>query len=296
MANAIAAIFEKVAFNLRHHARQPHPWRSLFADLLARAGWSERFTYRRSGIRFRLRRAGLSRMLWVDPDSRLDGELFLERYLRPGDTLVDVGANIGVHALLAAERVGPTGRVLAIEAHPGTFTALEDNIRLNVRQNVTAVCAAAGPESGRVRLSDRPDDDWNHVGAGGTIEIEQRPLDELGRDCPRVTLLKIDIEGYELPCLRGATALLARTDCVLLEYWEEHVRRFGYRLTDLTGLLREMGFTATVLDEKDGKVRLTPLREAEPLPGLQNLVFARGAAVRARLADDAETAKTEVRQ
>ena len=274
--STLAGLPAKVAFNLRYHARQSHPVRSLAADLLARTHGSRLVTYRHAGSRLRLRRAGLSRLLWVDPGCRLDGEIFIERFLRPGETFVDVGANIGVHTLLAARIVGPTGRVRAIEAHPGTFRALEENIRLNDAAHVTAVCAAAGPAPGQVHFSDRTDDDWNQVQAEGALTVAQQPLDELCQGLGRIALLKIDVEGYELPCLRGAAEVLARTDCVLLEYWREHTRHFGYSLADLMAWLGRWGFSAHVLDETATRIALRPLAHdaAEP-DELLNLVFVR---------------------
>jgi len=282
--SAVTKFLSKVSFNLRHHARQPHPVRSLAADLLARAGWSGRFTFVHAGSRLRLRPAGLSRILWVEPGRELDGESFLRAFLRAGDGVVDVGANIGVHALLASRLVGESGRVLAIEAHPATFRALEDNLRLNARPNIDAVCAAAGPGRGRVRFSDRADDDWNQVGSGGTLEVEQLPLDEIAAALPAVTLIKIDVEGYELPSLRGASALLARSQCVVLEYWHEHTRHFGYQLADLLALLGKFGFHAWSLEENQGRVTVTPWTRTDEPAELLNLVLVRDASLLQRIA------------
>ncbi len=279
----LSELYTKVSFNLRHHARQPHPLRSLAADLLARSGGTRIVTFRHAGSRFRLRPAGLSRLLWAEPKRALDGERFVSRFLRLGETMVDVGANIGVHALAASRVVGGRGRVLAIEAHPETFRALEDNIRLNGTQNLTAVCSAAGPSPGRVRFSNRPDDDWNQVDAAGSLEVEQRTLDEIGSELGAVALMKIDVEGYELPCLRGASALLARTQCVMLEYWTEHTRHFGYRLVDLVEFMRGCDFSAHVLVEEGAGVAAPPLPIAAEPGELLNLVFVRDLAALQRI-------------
>lgn len=261
--------------HLRHHARQPRPVRSLAADLLGRTGACGWIVFAHAGVKLRLRRHGLSPLLWADPAWRLEGEIFFERFLLAGDTVVDVGANIGVHTLLAARSVGVGGRVLAIEAHPRTFAALEDNLRLNACGNVTAVQAAAGPETGTVRLSDRADDDRNQVSPRGELEVPMRRLDGVCAGSGPVALLKIDIEGFELPSLRGAAELLGRTECVLVEYWSEHAGKFGYDLAALAGWLEVAGFSGWVLDETAGRATVRALVCAEMADELVNLVFVR---------------------
>jgi hypothetical protein len=115
------SLLDKVAFNWKHLSQQNHPVRSMLAYVLSKARLSSLIRYRRNGSIFQLRSAGLARILWADPDFVLDGELFLSTVFRPGDTVIDVGANIGVLSLLASRLVGPSGRVLAIEAHPRTY-------------------------------------------------------------------------------------------------------------------------------------------------------------------------------
>jgi len=163
--------------------------------------------------------------------------------LRPGDTVIDVGANIGVLSLLASRLVGPSGRVLAIEAHPRTYAALLNNLKRNPATNVSQVNIAVGPEPGTVRFSDRQDDDWNKVEHdSGTLEVEVKPLDDVCAGYNHIDVLKIDVEGFELQVLKGATEVLERTDCVLLECWSEHTKGFGYTPNDLITLMQRASF------------------------------------------------------
>ncbi|HVU32064.1 MAG TPA: FkbM family methyltransferase [Opitutaceae bacterium] len=269
------SLFKKISFNVRHHLAQPRPMRSLAADVLARTGCYRYVSFRRNGVRLRLRAAGLARLLWAEPGRRLDGEAFLTSFLHPGDTVVDVGSNVGTHALLASRLVGPAGTVVAIEPHPATFAALEENLRLNRVDNVIARRVAAGPEASEVCFSDRRDDDWNRVESTGAIAVPQNTLDEVCAEVGPVALLKIDIEGYELPCLRGAGKVLRRTECVLLEYWNEHTARLGYGLADLVALLGGLGFTGLMVEESGAEVRLRPAPAALDLSGLHHLAFVR---------------------
>lgn len=77
----------------------------MMAFALAKAGFCSLVRYRRHGSLLQLRSAGFPRNLWADPVSILDGELFLASILWPGDTVVDVGENIGILSLLALRRV-----------------------------------------------------------------------------------------------------------------------------------------------------------------------------------------------
>ncbi len=266
---------KKIIFALQHHWRQPRPVRSFIAELLGRSGLHRFITFKYNGYRLHLRSGGLAPLLWANPHRSLDGEPFFKSFLRSGDTVVDVGANIGTHALTAAHIVGDSGRVIAVEAHPETFAALGANIALNRLKNVTAYCVAVGADNGVVELSNRRDDDWNQVSMSGGIAVAQQTLDHLCAGLSRITLLKLDVEGYELPCLRGARVVLSRTDCVLLEYWHEHARKFGYGLAELLAFLRSDGFFGLLLDEQDGIVTTSAV-DIETCEGrLVNLVFVR---------------------
>src|SRR5207249_2412898 len=82
---------------------------------------------------------------------------WIDERLSPGDTFIDVGANIGYYSLLAARRVGPTGSVVAIEPSPKTFRALEANLAQNRLKNVRTVNAAVSDRQATVPLYHGPD-------------------------------------------------------------------------------------------------------------------------------------------
>jgi FkbM family methyltransferase len=125
--------------------------------------------------------------------------------LREGDVYLDIGANIGYFSLLASRCVGDSGKVIAVEADPDTFGALQTNLQLNNCRNVAATNVAATAIACRVSINRR---DLHNPGAN-TIElqngeggIEGLPFrDIVGRDLGRVRFIKIDIEGSEGPIL-----------------------------------------------------------------------------------------------
>src|SRR5215207_4655498 len=122
------------AEKLRSH---PRPLRFL----ASRALWHSRLSSLLTadlgdGLRVRFYPSSISAALWVDGDARNEDADFLGLVLRPGDTYVDGGANIGHLALVARRRVGQAGSVTAIEANPRIFGYCVGNLQLNHFEDV----------------------------------------------------------------------------------------------------------------------------------------------------------------
>jgi FkbM family methyltransferase len=141
----------------------------------------------------------------------------VRRWLRPGHTFVDVGANWGYFALIGAERVGPAGRVLALEPDARMYDLLRANLERNRLHWALPLPAAAAEGAGTARLAVWPDGTGNRgvssLELDGTgVEVQTVALDSLldehGLD--RVDLVKIDVEGAEARVLRGMTDGLSR--------------------------------------------------------------------------------------
>jgi FkbM family methyltransferase len=193
------------------------------------------------GFRIRFYPSSISAALWADPGSRREDEDFVWAVLRPGDSYVDAGANIGQLVLAASRRVGPTGHVLGVEAHPAVYRYLEGNLALNDVDNALAVHCALGAEVGEVTFTSRRSDDQNYVSTDGVVRVPMRPLDEV-REAGPVRLLKLDVEGYELPVLEGASRTLAATAIVYCELSASNCARFDYEPVRVEELLLGHGF------------------------------------------------------
>jgi FkbM family methyltransferase len=192
------------------------------------------------GLKVRFYASSLSAALWVENVARNEDAEFLRLVLRPGDTYVDCGANIGHLALVARKIIGESGAVTAIEANPRVYRYCVGNLQLNGFSDVVALNVALGERQGTATISDARDDDQNFVGGGNTV-VEMRTLDEVV-GTRRVNLLKIDVEGYELPVLRGARRTLAGTSIVYCELSAMNAKRFGYAPGDAEQLLLDEGF------------------------------------------------------
>ncbi|HZT15297.1 MAG TPA: FkbM family methyltransferase [Gaiellaceae bacterium] len=131
----------------------------------------------------------------------------------PGDVVVDVGAGIGSEVPTWVRRVGASGRVIAVEAHPGSFARLRALVEANHYRQVTLVHAAISAAGGTVRVTDRPNADLNTiVAADEGAPVPARTLDDvlaaLGVD--HVDLLKMNIEGAERLAVRGMSESIRR--------------------------------------------------------------------------------------
>jgi FkbM family methyltransferase len=230
---------------IRTVSRQDRPVRFVVGTILGRSGLCQvlKLKIHQEGFDLHFFPTTLSTSLWIDRHDRHSDEDFLHRYLRPGDLYVDVGANVGSTTLAARAAVGPTGEVIAIEANPRTYDYLVSNLRLNKADNVKAINMGIGASRSELRFSDGALDDQNHVvDAGEGIPVQIDTLDTLLAGSREISLLKIDIEGYELFAFQGAVETLARTPCVYFESFEQSFRRYHYGTQEVLALLAQQGF------------------------------------------------------
>lgn len=205
--------------------------------------------------------------LWFDSNDRHADSDILRAILRPGDIYVDVGANIGHLAIEAALIVGDLGRVTAFEAHPRTADFLRQNILLNQLNNARVAQVAVGASFGWVGFTDNRSDDQNMVVNNGPIVVPLVTLDSLLED-ESPTLLKIDVEGFELFALLGATALLERTKFIYFEAWDDHFKRNGYTFSDVFDLLSSRKFEIASFNGKS----ITKVLRDTPMTNCVNLL------------------------
>ncbi|GAA2921593.1 FkbM family methyltransferase [Streptomyces enissocaesilis] len=179
---------------------------------------------------------------------------WLQRRLRPGDTYVDVGANIGYYSLLAARLVGADGRVVAIEASPVFHQRLLRNVTLNEYGNVRAINSAVSDTDEVLEfvLASSANMGANSIvpydgQAESTFEIAARPLPDLLTDdeITRARVIKIDVEGAEGSVIRGMAPVLSRLrpDAeITVEVTPERMSQVGDSADELMEMMREHGF------------------------------------------------------
>jgi FkbM family methyltransferase len=167
--------------------------------------------------------------------------------LRPGGVFVDVGANVGFHTVLAAQLVGPAGKVFAVEPAPWTLQLLRANVWRSAAA-VTVLPFAASDATGTVRLAHEAGHrSGARLSADGGIEVEAAPLDDL---LPEVAadVVKVDVEGAEPLVLRGATGLVARSPhlVVVVEFRDE-THLSGETPAEVLAFYESLGFELRLL-------------------------------------------------
>lgn len=215
----------------------------------------------------------LSRIIYCE-DFEWQERQFLNRFLRPGDVYADVGSNIGLFTVIAARRVGTAGHVHSIEPCKTTFERLQANVGLNNLRNVTCRQVALSDEPGTREILTSLDGyaAWNSFAQpieGQAFASESVPCttwDEYARVnnlVGRVTMIKIDVEGWESRVLRGAKETLGRGDGPVLqvEFTEKASRAAGSSCKELYRMLEQYGYHMFLYDGLSRKLLHEPIRE-----------------------------------
>jgi len=194
----------------------------------------------------------------------------LDRWVNPGSTVIDVGANIGYNTIRAAQRAGPRGRVVALEPTPDNLAVLRENVAASGLANVVIEAVAAGRAAGTRDFFVRgeksavnslfPDSCYARV--TDVLRVRVVPLDELVDGVADV--VKIDVEGAELDVLEGMPRLLRSPRAVLIVEWHPLLQRLaGYGADALPRWLLDRGWQLQAASH----LRLRPLPAAD-IPAL----------------------------
>ena len=140
----------------------------------------------------------------------------IEAHIVPDSVALDLGAHMGTHTLLMGRLVGAAGQVYAFEPQRKMFRELRRNIRLNgLEGTVTALRYALGARNDVVEMNPSEAQNEGGVGVGhGGDRVELRTLDSFGIE--NVSLLKIDVEGFEDAVLAGAAQTIRASRPVIL--------------------------------------------------------------------------------
>jgi FkbM family methyltransferase len=196
-----------------------------------------------------LERSVLALGVWEEEDSA-----FLDRTVREGWTVLDIGANVGIHTCRLASLVGSHGRVIAFEPNSEVRDRMCSNIHLNGFENVKVeaygISDAAGVGSLYVNAARDPNRNATLVRDRENPEAKRIPvnlqrLDDywLAAGAPRVHFMKIDIEGYEFAALRSGEQLIKTcSPIVLSEYSQYFANLLGYSWEDLKTWYSMLGY------------------------------------------------------
>jgi FkbM family methyltransferase len=171
-------------------------------------------------------------------------QALVERLVRPGMTVYDIGAQAGLYTLICSRLVGHNGRVIAFEPCVSELRYLLEHVRMNALTNVQVVQAAVGAAPSLAGFTTDSGPCMNHLtGDDSALLVPVISLDTAAIAPP--DLIKMDIEGGESAALSGARTVLAehRPIVVLALHGPEH-RSF------CSSLLQSLGYRVFDLDER----------------------------------------------
>jgi FkbM family methyltransferase len=188
------------------------------------------------------------------------------KLLKPGATYVDVGAHIGYHTLVARYHIGPHGTVFAIDPQPYNCNRILENWACNNFSNIVVYTGAAGPQpnfvslphqpvTGRSQLSMAPNNDAIPNSDSLTFCVPVIPLSKILSDAnvTKLSLLKIDVEGFEDKVLQGLGDKAPTVENIVLEILPS---AFTKDRLPVLERLRQLGFdrwrTVTGIDWQPG--------------------------------------------
>jgi FkbM family methyltransferase len=185
---------------------------------------------------------------WVESSGRLDHDTWLLsilfRYVRPGDTVLDVGANIGDHTIAYLDWVTPTGEVRAFEPNPEAYECL-------IRNCPGAIAYNVGLSDCRDERSLTVDQNAgaSHLGTGDGIVCKVQALDDYGwAFYEPVDFIKVDIEGYEVNFLKGARKTILKWHPIMcMEVNMGALLRAGSSEQELLATVESLGYNWSII-------------------------------------------------
>jgi FkbM family methyltransferase len=189
----------------------------------------------------------------------------LRTLLRPAMSVIDLGANIGYYTMLAAARVGPTGRVLAFEPEPTNGALIARSVAANGFGNVRLVlCAVAGATGVVDLLLDDSNGRLVDPDTPGARRVQALSLDQLLSPDEPVDLIKMDIEGAEGLALAGMQQLIATRRPIIVTEFSPPALRVVSQIepAEYLARLRAPGYDLFVIDRTHG-LSLRPESDTE---------------------------------
>lgn len=208
---------------------------------------------------------------------------FVSRFLREGMIVVDVGAHHGFYTILAARRVGMSGRVIAFEPSPTEYRKLMQHLKLNrLSSRVWVFPYALSSEEGEATLfvsMGRRNSGLNslrsleRIQSGGNIIVQTMTLDNFAKiyGINKIDFVKVDAEGAELEVLKGAKGIIRSKPrpVIMSEIQDSTTTPWGYRAHAIYDFLAERGYSWFSIT-LEGNLRRCPRREWYETPN--NLV------------------------
>jgi FkbM family methyltransferase len=200
----------------------------------------------------------------------------MEKLVKNGSTVIDVGANIGLFSVFLSREIGEKGKLFAFEPIKETFWRMRENLALNKCANVIPFQAAVSNKQGKATMNVFPEGygAWNTFGKpvfGKIAPVAVEKVDILSLDSfaksqsiKKIDFLKIDVEGFERDVLEGARELMSnnRVKYLSFEISDIPLKGAGRTSSEIFSILHEYGYKAYEFDPKKKKF-VGPILESD---------------------------------
>jgi FkbM family methyltransferase len=226
----------------------------------------------------------------LEPGTRL----LIQRLIKPGDAYIDVGANIGMHMLAAAQAMQGSGKIIGFEPFGPTKALIDKTMWINGFSEIT--------ETHQLAVSNKSGSQSLNLGATSghhslfklktpatlakpPVKVDLTSLDDIVSPSQVVHLLKIDAEGAELDVIEGATQLLKNNPQIklIVELGLSHLERTDHTVEDWLETFTKLGFEYQIINASSGELEAYSIEKLRAL-GSVNLFFSK-----AKTADLLET-------
>lgn len=218
---------------------------------------------------------GISRTLLLFGEREIDHKLMLEKILKPGMVVFDIGANIGYYPLMELGLIGSEGSLLAIEPSPSNINLLKKNLKLNGHGNIEVVAGAVSNKNGTAKfyLSEfsnlntfHPTGSGESFVSGKAIDVETFTVPKLVDKYGPPDLIRMDVEGHEVEVINGMLDAIQSGLIRPMVIFETHLSRYSdtHDMRKTLTSLFELGYEVTMASsswekgtgiiEKDGYV------------------------------------------
>jgi FkbM family methyltransferase len=188
--------------------------------------------------------------------------------IKPGQTVLDIGANIGYYTLIAAKLVGPKGKVYAFEPDPNNFDLLKKNVETNGYTNVVLINKAVSDKNRTSKLFLSKTNKGDHrlydsKDRRPFVTVQTIKLDDFFKHLDKkIHFIKMDIQGSEAGAVKGLKFLIKKNPHIKLitEFWPYGIKRAGDSAPSYLIALKKLGFKIFEISEKEKTKRPARLK------------------------------------
>jgi FkbM family methyltransferase len=233
---------------------------------------------------------GISRTLLLFGEREIDHKLMLERVLKPGMVVFDIGANIGYYPLMELGLIGETGKLLAIEPSPSNIELLKKNLALNGYNDTEVISGAVSDSNGTSTfyLSEfsnlntfHPTGTGEKFVSGETISVETYTVPVLAEKHGKPDLIRMDVEGHEVEVIKGMLKAIESGIIKPMIIFETHLTRYNeeHDIKAIINSLFKAGYEAKIVSSswQKGTDRIQKLgyKGSEPFKtdGVERVLF-----------------------